>query len=253
MFLAVDQGNTFLKATFIDGDDVCRVMRLHSADLDILLNELDCLGVDSAAFGAVGKIDVRLVESLRNAVSGEMLLLTHTTPLPITIDYLTPSTLGLDRIEAAVGATRFFPGDACIVADAGTALTLDMVDATGTFRGGNISPGLHLRLSSLHQAASALPLVPAEGELPPIGHDTESALRCGALSGICHEIAGVWKQTKALYGAHRLILTGGDAGIIYETMCQNRYFDIDTDYISLLPNLVAFGLQSIFDFNEKNL
>ena len=74
-----------------------------------------------------------------------------------------------------------FPGRRCVIVDAGTALTLDLMSAAPEFRGGNISAGLKMRLRALHIFTGRLPQVEAAGRLPEIGDDTETALRCGAV------------------------------------------------------------------------
>ncbi|HAN76599.1 MAG TPA: pantothenate kinase, partial [Bacteroidales bacterium] len=64
------------------------------------------------------------------------------TPVPIINKYTTPQTLGFDRLAAAVGGTVLFPNRNLIVFDAGTALTVEVVNANHEYLGGNISPGL---------------------------------------------------------------------------------------------------------------
>ncbi|MBN1646721.1 MAG: type III pantothenate kinase [Spirochaetales bacterium] len=58
--------------------------------------------------------------------------------------YRTIETLGADRACAAVAAAALYPGRNAIIADFGTALTIDAVDAEGFFLGGTISAGFAL-------------------------------------------------------------------------------------------------------------
>lgn len=247
MFLAVDQGNSFIKATFIDPltGNVKTVVRLSSSKIDelLLLMEKEC--VENVAFSGVGHLDVRLVETLRNAVGGQLMVLTHNTPLPIRIDYRSEDTLGLDRISAAVGAYVMKRGRNILIIDAGTAVTADYLDAYGTFRGGNISPGVSLRFDSLHSATAALPKVCAEGAQPLLGYDTQTAIRSGVINGISFELEGLYKVLAEQYPGIEAIITGGDSQLFYDKLKKKIN-------ISLQPNLVALGLLSIYKYNEKN-
>jgi type III pantothenate kinase len=75
-------------------------------------------------------------------IPGKNIELSHLTPLPISIVYTTPQTLGRDRIAAACGAHSLFPKKNCLVIDAGTCITMDVILKTGVYIGGNIAPGL---------------------------------------------------------------------------------------------------------------
>ena len=86
-------------------------------------------------------------------------LLSSETPLPIHLDYKTPQTLGPDRIAAACGAWSLHRGEACLVIDAGTCITVDFVDGGGTYHGGAIMPGLRMNLQALHTFTAKLPLI----------------------------------------------------------------------------------------------
>ena len=79
-------------------------------------------------------------------------LLSHSSKLPIAIDYATPETLGADRIASACGAWRLHPHANSLIIDAGTCITVDFVDASGTYRGGAILPGIDMKFHALHTA-----------------------------------------------------------------------------------------------------
>ncbi len=90
--------------------------------------------------------------------------LDHNTSIPLVNRYLTPDTLGYDRIAAAVGAYTICPGKTVLVIDAGTAITYDIVTAGGEYLGGNISPGLGIRFKSLNKYTNRLPLLERPGK-----------------------------------------------------------------------------------------
>lgn len=131
-------------------------------------------------------------------------------PLPLEIKYRTPGTLGSDRLAAAVGAWNEAPGRNLLVIDAGSAITVDFIDKDGNYHGGNIAPGIKMRLKALHEYTERLPMVDKEGDTPAIGYDTETAIRSGVIRGICHEIEGYINEFKGKYCDLLVFLTGGD-------------------------------------------
>lgn len=248
--LALDQGNTRAKATLVcagPGSQTgcglpkfCFEGRFTVAALAPIIKEY---GVTGAVYCSVGHPDEDFLGRLDAVLQGRLLVFGHGTPLPVGIEYRTPSTLGLDRIAAAVGCVRLFGDSACVVVDAGTALTIDVVTG-GIFRGGNISPGVRMRLRSLHEFTARLPLVDPDGELPPWGDDTATALRCGCVRGAVAEIDSVRGQLAACSAAPRVVLTGGDACLLHKAL------GLRAD-CTVVPDLVAVGLGAIYNYNMK--
>ena len=242
-FLAVDQGNSLLKLTLFEGGELKEMCRFFEEAVEDVFSAVERWNPDAGAFCSVGKIDSRMVESLRLALDGRLLILSRSTRLPIRIDYATPSTLGLDRIALAVGASMLYKGETLMVGDAGTAVTLDVLDSDQTFRGGRISPGLRLRFESLHAHTSALPLLDANGELPLVGDSTATSIRSGVVLGLSDEIVETFRQYKNSFGCSRLVLTGGDAGVLAD--CINSRIPV-----CHVPDLLAKGLLYIYKHNE---
>ncbi len=242
-FIAVDQGNSLLKLTLFEAGEPMEARRFSPDAIEDIFSVLESWRPDCGAFCSVGKIDSRMVESLRLALDGRLLILSRSTRLPIKIDYATPSTLGLDRVALAVGAAMLYEGENLMVVDAGTAVTLDVVDASPSFRGGRITAGLRLRFDALHAHTSALPLLDAEGEMPLIGDSTATSIRSGVVCGLSDEIVETYKQYNKHYGCSRLVLTGGDAALLAD--CINTR--IPADHI---PDLIARGLLYIYNYNE---
>lgn len=242
-FLAVDQGNTLIKLTLFEGDDPKESCRFSAESMEEIFSVIERWDPDCGAFSSVGKIDSRMVESLRLALNGRLLVLSRSTYLPIGVDYATPSTLGLDRIALAAGAAMLFPDETVMIADAGTAVTLDIVDSTGTFRGGRITAGMRLRFESLHAHTAALPVVDSEGQLPIAGDSTDTAIRSGVVLGLADEITETFRQYKEHFGCTRLLLTGGDG----ELLCGFINSRIPAGHV---PDLMALGLLYINKYNE---
>lgn len=242
-FVAIDQGNSLLKLTLFEGDEPLEVCRFAGNVEEDVFSVIERWRPICGAFCSVGKLDSRMVESLRLSLAGRLLVLSRTTPVPLGIDYSTPSTLGLDRIALSAGAAKLYKNKTVAVVDAGTAVTLDVVDGSPAFRGGRITVGMRLRFEALHAHTSALPLVEAQGPLPIMGSDTTTAIRSGVILGLADEITETFRQYKESYGCERLLLTGGDAGCLYA--CINSRIPVDH-----VPYLMAHGLHHIYKYNE---
>lgn len=118
--------------------------------------------------------------------------------------------LGPDRMAAILGAERILPGKTKMVVDLGTAMTIDVVDKSGKFMGGNISLGLYTRLKALAEATSKLPDIKCLDGYEAFGHDTAEAIKAGAINGVSGEIIYSFQISREGYGVGALILTGGD-------------------------------------------
>lgn len=249
--LAIDQGNSRTKMTLLDGGQVVVAVCTDAPSLEEADRLVGQFGVDGAIYCSVAKLDVRFVESLRLLLPVPLLVMSARTPLPVKVDYASPATLGLDRVTAAAGASRLFPGESMLIVDAGTAVTLDILDDTNTFRGGNISPGMSLRFKALHAFTGKLPLVSAEGELLPFGDSTETAIRGGVVNGLTAEILDAVVRARVNYNVSRLVLTGGDAPFLLPLLEERIRQGQLSVKISIEPDLMALGLATIYSFNEK--
>ena len=240
MKLLLDIGNTLMKVAvsngngpemIYSGDLSVAVIRRFAADYDI------DGGMWCSTRGSLPEL-----ERLLSEMGIERL--THETPVPLKNCYSVPERLGMDRLAAAVGAWSMAPheGLPVLVVDAGTAITYDLVSAGGEFLGGNIAPGIGIRLKSLHEHTGALPLVSRDGETPLFGHDTQTAIRSGVIRGINHELEGYISALEREYGGLFIFLTGGDLD----------YFEIKgKSGIFAVNNLLFRGLEQIIGYNGK--
>ena len=163
--------------------------------------------------------------------------------LPITIKYKTPHTLGKDRIAAVVGAYYLQPNRNILIIDAGTCITYELLEASGSYLGGNISPGMTTRFKALNDYTKKLPLVNEREEVPCWGTCTEDAIRAGVVNGIVFEMDGYIDKAKELYSDVLFFLTGGHS-FYFESRLKNSIFaDI---------NLVLTGLNRILEYNVEN-
>lgn len=130
----------------------------------------------------------------------------------------TPSTLGRDRLFAARGAWELV-GESALVIDAGTAVTVDVLECAPSprFLGGAIAPGPRTMARSLHQLTARLPEVEVDGAVPALGRETLGALRSGVYHGFRGAVAGLVNELRATLPTQApLVLTGGAAKLLLE-------------------------------------
>lgn len=132
--------------------------------------------------------------------------------------YATPHTLGVDRWAAAIGAWHQVR-QPCLVISAGTATTVDLVEAQndlGLYRGGLILPGVDLMLQSLHQRTARLPAAAGRYcRAPEVANNTHDAMVSGAIEATCGAIERM--ATRLPAGAPRLV-TGGNAQMLADAL-----------------------------------
>ncbi len=239
--LSIDQGNSAAKVALFDGHELIETWRCdNTLNANIIGDIIANREIDAAIYCAVAGHGEESIVTLRG-IAKRVYELTSLLPLPISVDYASPSTLGRDRIAAAVGAWTQHRDKDILVVDAGTAITYDLVSADGHFIGGNIAPGLWMRAEALHRMTDRLPLVDVEspGDVPLWGSDTQCAILSGVVRGAVGELTYYHSLLPA--GA-KVILTGGDA----MRLASLVDFEVETD-----PLLVNKGLNSILLYNEN--
>ena len=239
--LIVEKGNTLLKIAVFDAD---RIVALTFKDP----NEPSCIGdfieqyrPDKGIMSSVTDKNKKMIHTLKTKLSC-FLWFDETVSVPVSVEYETIKTLGKDRIAAVAGAYFLRPGQPVLVIDAGTAITYELLDASGIYKGGNISPGLTTRFRSLHRFTRQLPLVEEQADVPFIGTNTETAIRAGVVNGIAFEMDGYIDVLKSKYSDIFVYLTGGHA-FYFEKRLKNNIF--------VAPNLVLIGLNRILEYNAK--
>lgn len=127
----------------------------------------------------------------------------------VTNLYDDPSRLGVDRWCALVGARSLTP-DACLVVMAGTAVTIDSLDADGRFLGGMILPGVDLMRRALASETAGLPL--ADGRHVACPRRTDDAIATGIVEALAGAVERAYLR---LGGADKsCLLSGGNAGLL---------------------------------------
>lgn len=236
MNLVIDHGNTRGKAALFDGDQL--VHKTTFKEVNDLVQWLAPYPVQHLLLGSVNAEGSEIANSTQHR--GQTLHLNHQLPLPINIRYLTPETLGVDRIAGACGAAHLFPDTPVLVIDTGTCVNYEFVDSERNYHGGAISPGLRMRFQSVHHFTARLPLVTPADDPPLTGRSTEECIRSGIQNGMVEEIKGTITRYQTKYPQLRVVLCGGDAAF-FENYLKPTIF--------VAPDLVLMGLNRILQHN----
>ncbi len=242
MNLVIDVGNTRIKTGVFEGDQLKNVTHWEDWNINSWEKWLEKWSIDRAILSSVAKTDVDWLQFFREKRS--IIELDARTQLPFKNIYKTPETLGRDRLAAAAGAIQKFPATSCLIIDAGTCITMDFLDEEGAFHGGNISPGVVMRLNAMHYYTARLPKV-APGELEGfLGVSTEDALRKGGQLGAVLEIEGLVSRLRSINKEFNILLTGGDAEYLAGYLKTKIFVE---------PYLVLIGLNKILNYNGSDL
>ncbi len=132
-----------------------------------------------------------------------------------------PPWLGVDRALVGWRAWRL-SGSPVLVADAGTALSLTLVDGGGAFQGGRIQAGRALQLRALasHTELLSLPLHSAGDDPPPWPRQTAAAMERGVQAGLVAAVAEAWRELRQIEPRCRLWITGGDGAWLAAALGQ---------------------------------
>lgn len=238
--LTIDRGNTTTKVAIWASEESTMPLTswtISDATTADIVEAADVHQVEKAILCSVAGPFDGLRENLEER-GISLMTLKGDTRLPITLGYATPASLGVDRIAAVAGARAAYPDREVLIVDIGTAVTYDLLTREGHFVGGNIAPGIGMRLRALHKFTSALPQVSSNGDYTLWGGTTETAMRSGAINGVIAEICYYRSQ---LSDDTITMLTGGWAADIAKALP----FEAKVN-----PLLVLQGLNSIINYNE---
>lgn len=239
--LTIDRGNSAAKMTLWAGDepvDTVVAARVDAATVAAFVGSRQVAHAIICSVGYTPDVDADMPPEIARVTT----VMTPLTPTPVFNYYGTPSTLGADRLAAAVGAATQIECVELLVVDLGTAATYDYVTAAGVFIGGNIAPGLQMRLDALNDHTARLPRLEAASvvDLPVFGRTTRDAMLNGALHGIAAEIR---YYASLLDKDSKIFLTGRNAPLVAPLL---------TDLSPVVdPLLVGRGLNSIIHYNES--
>ncbi len=236
--LAIDIGNTRTKVgAFVDKElsEMEETKTINVPTIERLRNKY------GAAYVIISTVK-HLTKKMQTYVEDDprCFLLSPFMNLPFSIEYKTPETLGLDRLAGVAGAWARFPKKNSLVIDAGTCIKYDLVTSEGVYLGGNISPGVRMRLVAMHLLTNKLPQVEPSERYERVGTDTRSALQVGACTGAIYEMEGFISDYMKTFDKLNILLTGGDS-LFFVNHLKTKIFEH--------PHLVLEGLNEILDYN----
>ena len=239
MNLVIDIGNSQIKVAVFDETilifkDNFKTETFLSGILDVT----DQYNIEKGIISHVAQIDKQILVSLKEIVP--LIELNHETKLPFYNKYLTPKTLGVDRLALIAAASSQFPDENTLVIDAGSCITFDLLNEFGEYFGGSISPGIEMRYKAVNHYTANLPLLSKSESIPEVGNSTENAIHHGILNGVIQEIEGVIEQYKSKYQKLTVVLTGGDTIFLAKNLKSS---------IFAIPNFLLEGLNSILIHN----
>ena len=181
-----------------------------------------------------------VVRALRAAGAARIRVVGRNLKVPLKNCYARPREVGQDRLVGAYAAWQEFGkgrgggGRDCIVADFGTAITIDVVTKAGEYLGGVIAPGLDISLEALATRTALLPKVELREPPELLGRDTANSIRSGLLYGCVALCDGLVTDLKRRYAPQACVVaTGGSSPLIAK---HARTID------HLKPHLVLEGL-----------
>jgi len=147
---------------------------------------------------------------------------------------------GTDRLANAFALKKFYNTPACVI-DVGTAVTIDVVDANGSFIGGSIGPGEKLQFSALQSFTAQLGQIKSlPKSVPAVGKTTAEAMAIGIRRSIPWGIMGVITGIEEMFARNlkSIVITGG-GGLETCMFLEKVYHDIIYDEICTIKGLAA--------------
>ena len=244
--LACDVGNSAIHFAHVKGDTVSPVQVVRVGALSSLGAALAELWATvpqprKIAAASVNPTALKALEAAAQESLGEPVkVIGRDLPLPITTDLPHPEKIGVDRLCAAVAAYDRL-GVACVVADFGTAITIDCVNDDGMFLGGAILPGLSTGASALSANTAQLPKVELENPDWVFGKDTRQAI----VGGLVFGARGAFRYFVENYATELghwplVIVTGGDAKFVCPDVGHDELVQ------AIVPDLVLRGIAAAY-------
>ncbi len=249
--IVIDAGNSRMVFARFEGERI-----VATAGLDVgpvlerqalfaLLEDFDIFEDDGIV---VSSVNLRVNALLRRELANRRhLFISPETEFGITNCYGDKDSLGLDRLVNASAACHFYGAGSrpVVVADLGTATTIDYITGQGDFLGGVIAPGIRSSYEGLLLRAPHLPEVALDPPLKLIGRQTADCLKSGLISGHAAMIRGLSSRMGKEMGTEPLLLvTGGFCPLMEGELGMSAVID---------PDLTLKGLMHIGSLAGINL
>jgi len=247
MLLALDIGNTNTKSALFFSDQLMD-FTVHS-NTNEATEYISKTSFTQAIICSVNPVKQKIISDKITAKDVSIYQATINQKFNLTIEYETPSTLGMDRVCSIVGALELATSQKIIsenqfliTIDFGTATTINIVSPGRKFIGGLIAPGVSTMLYSLNEKTAQLPLPDMNSYQGLIGNSTKSSI----IGGVITATIGMIKETVNHLKNEGNILplvfaTGGNATYILPYFKHKLIFD---------EALVLRGLKIIYDLNN---
>ena len=250
--LLIDVGNTRLKWGVLDSDAIRRTghitqQAINDKGLAALTSRLP-RNVDTvmASNVAGSSFATRLSGVVGMHCDAEVhFARTERDACGVTNSYRQPRHMGVDRWVAMIGAWSELE-NACLIVDAGTAVTIDAIDADGQHLGGQILPGVMLMAEALNANTSDIPPVrPRSGAtasgMGMFASSTSRAIEQGSINAVVGAVErAAWALDEKGIDAE-IVLTGGDASRILKSLDEEALHR---------PHLVLSGLARILESRQ---
>jgi len=218
----LDIGNTHFKMALFRGDKVSIVAEGRIDRQEDFANGMGLITADDQLIiSSVRKDILQLLK--KNVLTKSVHVIGNQDIPPERLDYSTPETLGVDRFLVANAAFRE-SGKRVIVIDAGSAITIDLMDEKGIYKGGVILPGLHIQQQSIRDSLPELPAV--ESVIPEQwpGKSSKECLQWGVMGTLQFALNGFLNRYLSEFRDADVYLTGGDADVIESVIKNDVHF-----------------------------
>lgn len=255
MILAVDIGNTNIVVGGIQGTEILFESRLrtdatktsdeYSIDLKMLL-DIHSVSIDKVE----GSIIASVVPQVLNSMKSALLKLTGKNSLVVgpgiktglNIKVENPAQTGADLVVGCVAAIREHTAPFIII-DMGTATTMVVVDASGSFIGGCICPGVKISLEALSNRTALLPGLQLDQPKRAIGRNTVDCMRSGIMYGTASMLDGMIERMEEELGYPTTVIATGGIAKFVVPLCKNS--------IIYDKNLILKGLAYLYQENIR--
>ncbi|WP_442589345.1 type III pantothenate kinase [Pedobacter sp. AW31-3R] len=248
--LVIDIGNTNSKVAVFEDRKLVFFQSLEQPDLKIIAGLVSVYAIVNSAVSSVKQESVALIEFL--IANTNYIQFSTRLNTGVKNYYETISSLGQDRWAKVLAVHYAYNRQNCLIIDAGTCITYDVLNTESAYYGGSISPGISMRFKALNHYTGKLPLVKWNREDPvvPQGTDTEKAITNGVLQGIINEVEGFIALNYTNNKDLKVVITGGDAMFLLEQL-KNSIF---APHIIHDPYLVLKGLNEViaFEYVQKD-
>ncbi len=227
--IGIDIGNTNIKIGLWLQDNRQFIETIHGSDLqrlkDLLISAWDRIPVAKSSKerkkdGIIAAVSVcpentkMLDEICEDELGEKVKIVGRNIPLPIEMGVDETEKVGTDRVVSAAAAFAVVE-DAVMVADFGTAVTVDLVDEQGVFLGGVIYPGFAMSAKGLREGTAQLPDVRITRPRSVIGANTNEAINAGVYYGAIGMLETVSRLFAEQIGKWpQLIATGSGKEVI---------------------------------------